>query len=105
MNYIDIKKKLNRDMISRAYFDDAKLPLITRTITYNNRGQPEKLLPIKCKVWIGMILKRAAMGYSNRKFYESLAYQIEHVDAVRRELDLERQHRGHWRTQLIRQRL
>ena len=72
MNYKAVKK-LNRDVISRAYFDVAKLPAITRTVTYNNRGQPEKLSPIKSKDWIAMILKRAAMGYNNRQFYESLA--------------------------------
>ena len=72
MNYRAVKR-LNRDVISHAYFDVAKLPAITRTVTYNNRGQPEKLSPIKSKDWIGMILKRAAMGYSNRQFYESLA--------------------------------
>ena len=72
MNYRAVKR-LNRDVISHAYFDVAKLPAITRTVTYNNRGQPEKLSPIKSKDWIAMILKRAAMGYSNRQFYESLA--------------------------------
>tara|TARA_B100000482_G_scaffold18348_1_gene12320 strand:+ start:139 stop:957 length:819 start_codon:yes stop_codon:yes gene_type:complete len=72
MNYKAVKK-LNRDVISRAYFDVAKLPAITRTVTYNNRGQPEKLSPIKSKDWIAMILKRAAIGYNNRQFYESLA--------------------------------
>jgi hypothetical protein len=89
MNYSAVKK-LDRDMISRAYFDDAKLPPIaqTITITYNNRGQPEKLSPFKSKDWIAMILKRAAKGYSNRKFYESLDYQIENVDKIRRGLDL-----------------
>ena len=90
MNYRAVKKKLNRDMISRAYFDDAKLPPITRTITYNNRGQPEKVSSIKSKDWIALILNRAAMGYSNRKFYESLAYQIENLDKYRR--DRQRQH-------------
>jgi len=72
MNYKGVKK-LNRDVISRAYFDVAKLPAITQTITYNNRGQPEKLGPIKSKRWIALILKRAAIGYNNRQFYESLA--------------------------------
>jgi len=72
MNYKGVKK-LNRDVISRAYFDVAKLPAITQTVTYNNRGQPEKLSPIKSKRWIALILKRAAMGYNNRQFYESLA--------------------------------
>ena len=72
MNYRAVKR-LNRDVISHAYFDVAKLPAITRTVTYNNRGQPEKLSPIKSKDWIAMILKRAAMGYNNRQFYESLA--------------------------------
>ena len=72
MNYKAVKR-LNRDVISRAYFDDAKLPAITQTVTYNNQGQPEKLSPIKSKDWIAMILKRAAMGYNNRQFYESLA--------------------------------
>ena len=75
MNYKAVKK-LNRDVISRAYFDLAKLPAITRTVTYNNRGQPEKLSPIKSKDWIALILKRAAMGYNNRQFYESLANTI-----------------------------
>lgn len=75
MNYKGVKK-LNRDVISRAYFDVAKLPAITRTVTYNNRGQPEKLPPIKSKDWIALILKRAAMGYNNRQFYESLANTI-----------------------------
>ena len=37
MNYKGVKK-LNRDVITRAYFDVAKLPTITQTITYNNRG-------------------------------------------------------------------
>ena len=72
MNYKAVKK-LNRDVISHAYFDVAKLPAITLTITYNSRGQPEKLSPIKSKDWIAMILKRAAIGYNNRQFYESLA--------------------------------
>ena len=89
MNYSAVKK-LNHNMISRAYFDDAKLPPITQTITitYNNRGQPENLSSFKCKNWITMILKHVAMGYSNRKFYESLNYQIENVDKIQREFDL-----------------
>lgn len=89
MNYSAVKK-LDHKMISRAYFDDAKLPPITQTITitYNNRGQPENLSSFKCKNWITMILKHVAKGYSNRKFYESLDYQIENVDKIQRELDL-----------------
>lgn len=89
MNYIAVRK-LDHKMISRAYFDDAKLPPITQTITitYNNRGQPENLSSFKCKNWITMILKHVAKGYSNRKFYESLDYQIENVDKIQRELDL-----------------
>tara|TARA_B100000902_G_scaffold96288_1_gene98956 strand:+ start:282 stop:878 length:597 start_codon:yes stop_codon:yes gene_type:complete len=90
MNYGAVKKKLKRDMITRAYFDDAKLPPITQTITitYNNIGQPEEVSQIMCKDWIAIILKHVAIGYSNRKFYESLAYQIENVDKIQRELDL-----------------
>ena len=81
MNYQAVKK-LHRDVISRAYFDVAKLPAITRTVTYNSRGQPEKLPTIKSKDWIKLILKRAAMGYNNRQFYESLANTL-HPPKVR----------------------
>ena len=88
MNYGAVKEKLNRDMISHAYFEHAKVPLVTGTITYNNIGQPERLSSIKSNDWISLILKRAATGYSNRKFYESLAYQIENVDKIKQEQQL-----------------
>ena len=79
MNYQAVKK-LNVNIISRAYFNYAKLPPITRTITYDRFGNPEKLRTFKIKDWINIILKRAAMGYKNRLFYESLAKSLHPPD-------------------------
>lgn len=79
MNYQAVKK-LNVNIISNAYFNYAKLPPITRTITYDRFGNPEKLRTFKIKDWINIILKRAAMGYKNRLFYESLAKSLHPPD-------------------------
>jgi hypothetical protein len=75
MDYTKIKS-LSGDKITRAYFTEAKLPRFVSTITYSISGDPEKPPKIKSKSWIALILKTAAGGHKNRKFYETLAGEL-----------------------------
>ena len=75
MDYTKIKS-LSRDKITRAYFTEAKLPRFVSTITYSISGDPEKAPKIKSNAWIALILKKAAGGHKNRKFYEILAGEL-----------------------------
>jgi hypothetical protein len=75
MDYTKIKS-LSRDKITRAYFTEAKLPRFVSTITYSISGVPEKAPEIKSQAWIALILKTAAGGHKNRKFYETLAGEL-----------------------------
>ena len=75
MDYTKIKS-LSCDKITRAYFTEAKLPRFVSTITYSISGDPEKPPKIKSKSWIALILKTAARGHKNRKFYETLAGEL-----------------------------
>lgn len=88
MDYTKIAK-LSKDKISKAYFDDAKLPLepfevsIVYRAKYNQNGRIISLAPdTPCgtqpfdksvQEWKTVILKKAAQGYKNREFYEALA--------------------------------
>ena len=75
MDYTQIKS-LSCDKIIHAYFTEAKLPRLVSTITYSISGNPEKAPKIKSKDWIALILKAAAGGHKNRKFYEILAGEL-----------------------------
>jgi hypothetical protein len=88
MNYSKIAK-LSKDKISKAYFEHAKLPIepfevsIVYRAKYNQNGKIISLAPDTpsgtrpfdkgIDEWKRLILKKAAQGYKNRKFYEALA--------------------------------
>lgn len=91
MDYTKIIK-LSKDKITKAYFDDAKLPLepfevsIVYRAKYNQNGRIISLAPdTPCgtqpfdkgvQEWKTLILKKAAQGYKNREFYEALAKMV-----------------------------
>ena len=79
MDYHKIKSKVKKKDIIDAYFGVAKQPLFRMEIILNRWGEPEKLP--KCpngKMWVDLVLKRAALGYKNKEFYEELSRLIEH---------------------------
>lgn len=73
MDYTAIKTHLKPETVARAYFEVANLPLIAKTVTWNMMGQIEIVHSVTPNDWVDVILKRAATGYKNRKFYEELA--------------------------------
>jgi len=91
MDYTKIAK-LSKDKISKAYFQDAKLPIesfevsIVYRAKYNQNGKIISLAPDTpsgtqpfdkgMKEWKDLILKKAAQGYKNRQFYEELAKMV-----------------------------
>ena len=93
MNYSKVAM-LSKDKIANAYFDVAELSLepfemiITQKYKYTKDGSltiperpryengavcNEQIRPKTATEWKRLILKRAAQGYKNRKFYEALA--------------------------------
>ena len=88
MDYTKITK-LSKDKITKAYFDDAKLPLepfevsIVYRVKYDQNGRIISRAPdTPCgtqpfdkgvQEWKTLILEKAAQGYKNREFYEELA--------------------------------
>jgi hypothetical protein len=93
MNYSKVPM-LSKDKIVIAYFDVAELSLepfemiITQKYKYTKEGSltiperpryengtvcNEQIRPKTATEWKRLILKRAAQGYKNRKFYEALA--------------------------------
>jgi len=99
MDYTKITK-LSKDKISKAYFEHAELPIkpfevsIVYRAKYNRNGKIISLTPDTpsgtrpfvpsgtrpfdkgIKEWKAIILKKAAQGYKNRKFYEALAKMV-----------------------------
>ena len=90
MDYSKIKK-LSRDKLSKAYFEDGKQPLISVEISWsvnfdafgNSTWSSDAFEQIEAtkshgvKEWKALILKMAAQGYKSREFYEALQKLIE----------------------------